>query len=520
MVDLLSFYPLRADAEFLCDGFLYGFRIPIDRSAPLPVFDTRSMKESMNPDCIRSLLLSDLDAHRVDGPFSSPPFENFVVSPIHAVPKDSGGFRLIHNLSFPIGDSINSRIHDMDATVQYSSFDDALDMVSSAGSCCLMLKFDIRNAFKLLPVAVEDWHLLGFYFDGNFYYEKCLSFGLRCSCLYFERFGQFLRFLLCSRSGHKNWISYLDDFFVVVPRDLPTLMSRSLDCIFELASQINLPLADEKQEGPATRVKFLGFIIDSEVGFVSLPDDKRLIILDSVTSILEAKKVNLRQVQSVAGRLAFAARIVPMGRPFIRSLYLFQKKFKLVHHRHKLTLEIREDLLMWRAILVEGFGPFRLFNRSFVHNHVLSLFTDAAASYGFGIVCGLSWVSFEWPVNFVYSKSITFLEFIPIVVSVFLFSDVLSGRKVVFNTDNEALVSILNKRTSPNAFILSLLRKFVILCVRFDIEFKALFVRGIENSAADALSRGLLDRFRILKPDANPDPVLVPHSLLRDLNLL
>jgi hypothetical protein len=48
---------------------------------------------------------------RIAGPFLSPPFQNLVCSPLGLIPKNiPGKFRLIHDLSFPKGNSINSHI--------------------------------------------------------------------------------------------------------------------------------------------------------------------------------------------------------------------------------------------------------------------------------------------------------------------------------------------------------------------------------------------------------------------------
>lgn len=516
---LLLSYTDKSDAQFLLDGFRFGFRIPIDRSKPLPVVDKFSIVPSSSNDCVRMLLQREFDAGRLDGPYEYPPFSPFVVSPVHAVPKDSGDFRLIHNLSYPLGDSINSRISDLDATVQYSSFDEALDMINSVGPNCLLAKFDIKSAFKLLPVAHEDWGLLGIYFDGLFYFEKCLSFGLRCSCLYFERFARFVKSLLCLRSGHRNWISYLDDFLIVVSCDEPDVMFNSLNSVKQLAHEINLPLATEKEEGPATCVKFLGFVIDTESGLVSLPQRKIDVILQEINVILTADKVSLLQIQSLAGRLSFAARVIVMSRPFIRALYMFQARFRLPYHKHRISAEIRDDLLMWKVILSDGFGPFRIFNRKFIPCYELQLYTDASKSFGGGVVFGNDWFYFKWPPHFADDKSISYLEFIPIVLSVFVFANRLTGIKLTLYTDNEALVAIISKKTSSDPFILSLLRKFVIQCVSLDLEIHASFVPGKENVLADKLSRGLLEQFFMLHPSPNSCPVVVSLDLFSKLGI-
>ena len=46
---------------------------------------------------------------RIAGPFLSPPFEPFITSPLGVVPKsEEGKFRVIHDLSFPKNNSVNS----------------------------------------------------------------------------------------------------------------------------------------------------------------------------------------------------------------------------------------------------------------------------------------------------------------------------------------------------------------------------------------------------------------------------
>ena len=73
-----------------------------------------------------------------------------------------GEYRLIHNLSFPAGQSINDGIPRDFCRVEYARFDDAVALVRTAGEGALMAKSDIKSAFRLLPIAPEDFELLGF----------------------------------------------------------------------------------------------------------------------------------------------------------------------------------------------------------------------------------------------------------------------------------------------------------------------------------------------------------------------
>ena len=61
---------------------------------------------------------------RIAGPFTSLPFDNFVISPLGLVPKkESGKYRIIHDLSFSKSDSVNLFISNAEATVQYESLE-------------------------------------------------------------------------------------------------------------------------------------------------------------------------------------------------------------------------------------------------------------------------------------------------------------------------------------------------------------------------------------------------------------
>lgn len=85
----------------------------------------------------------EIHAGRVGGPLTTPPFPNIQVSPLGLVPKKSPGeIRMIHHLSYPEGNSINSNIPKHSFTVQYQSIDTAIAIIKYLGKCCLLAKID------------------------------------------------------------------------------------------------------------------------------------------------------------------------------------------------------------------------------------------------------------------------------------------------------------------------------------------------------------------------------------------
>ena len=76
----------------------------------------------------------ELTGNRLAGPFSSPPFNSFCVSPLGLVPKKTPGeFRLIHHLSFPKGVSVNDGIPSEDTSVNYAMVSDAIRLINTLG---------------------------------------------------------------------------------------------------------------------------------------------------------------------------------------------------------------------------------------------------------------------------------------------------------------------------------------------------------------------------------------------------
>ena len=85
-------------------------------------------------------------------------------------------------------------------------------------------------------------------------------------------------------------------------------------------------------------------------------------------------------------------------------------------------------------------------------------------------------------------------------------------------TDNESVVHVINKQTSRDTYLLSLIRKVVLTCLRNNILFRAKHIPGIKNGLADSLSRLQVDKFKSLShgmdrvPTPPPPPTRTPEA--------
>ena len=170
--DRLAFYLKgynNVTSDYLIQGFLHGFSIRYFGS--LLAIRSPNLKSAMdNPTSVNDKLSKELAAGRIVGPFDSPPFETFRVSPLGLVPKKlPGEFRLIHHMhvSYPEGLSVNDGIPKELATVKYATIDDAVRLIKAIGKGCFLAKTDIKSAFRIIPVTPAIFHCLEWNGTGN-----------------------------------------------------------------------------------------------------------------------------------------------------------------------------------------------------------------------------------------------------------------------------------------------------------------------------------------------------------------
>ena len=98
-----------------------------------------------HPQVVQDYIDKELQADRIEGPFLQPPFPKYQMSSVGVVPKKaSGEFRIVHNLSYPEGTSVNDKISSSACSVSYASIEDAIHLVKTSGVGSHMAKTDIK----------------------------------------------------------------------------------------------------------------------------------------------------------------------------------------------------------------------------------------------------------------------------------------------------------------------------------------------------------------------------------------
>ena len=521
-VELLeSYLEGHPDSHFvssLCSGLREGFRIGY--SGPRTHSSYPNLRSAnLHPDILEHNLLTEVLNGHTAGPFPFPPFKHFRISPLGLVPKKhSSKWRTIFHLSYPKTSptSINANIPIEDYTLQYITIDNAIHLLLSLGKGAFMSKTDIQSAFRIIPIHPHDWELLGMQWKGLYFFDTVLPFGLRSAPFLFNMLSDALEWIIRHKLNITGVMHILDDFFIALPPPR-SHCSTALCHLLTLFTDLDIPLAPGKTFTPSTQLEFMGILLDSSLMEAKLPDDK-LTRLRSLVSVWQSKtSCRLHDLQSLIGSLHFACKVVAPGRPFLRRMISLTRGLSNPSSFIRLGKEFHKDLDMWAHFLASWNG-INLFLPPFSPCYdFVSLVTDASGSVGYGAFLHPHWFNGKWlPHQKLGSSpdiSIAWQELFPIYLACAVWGPFWCNRHVRFSCDNQAVVSIINTKSSKIPRIMDLLRPITLFTLQHNFTLTAVHLAGLQNGVADSLSRFQMERFRELAPEASPIGYPIPEYL-------
>ncbi|KAJ5904837.1 uncharacterized protein N7473_001753 [Penicillium subrubescens] len=429
------------------------------------------------------------------------------VSPLGLVPKHDGGWRRIHDLSWPPGQGLNQGIPDSWSAIEYMTIDAIYEQVTQAGPGCTIIKRDIKDAFRIVPVAEDNQHPLAFQWNDSTYVECCLPFGLATAPFLFNLFAEALHWILQCLLPLFYINHYLDDFIAITRSPSVSDPTGPFDEVYNgVTDYLRIPRNTIKDQ-QGTCVTVLGIQIDSIAMEARLPPGKLCRATLDAAAALNAASLSLKQTERLTGSLAFCSRVVRLGRTRLQSLYTFQAAFPHGRSaRRRISHEVRDDLEWWRDSLSLFNGVLLIdpCRRSITH-----LYTDASNT-GQGLFffsskstsdCWLAHCHQLHPSNAaslalaqdahahqVAHAHINTQEVDAILQGFLLFSHHWLHHTLVIHTDSSTAYTGLSKgflHGPPNAPLKSLL----ILAAARDIQIVPHWLPSGENTLADALSR-------------------------------
>ena len=273
-------------------------------------------------------------------------------------------------------------------------------------------------------------------------------------------------------------------------------------------AHLGIPIADDKLEGPSTRLTYLGIEIGSDDMVIRLPEEKLL----ELHSLLEAWssrcKCTKRELLSLIGKLSFAAKVVKPDRLFVRRLIDLSKTVKRLNYHIAVNSESREDILWWHRF-IRSWNSVAIIQSPPVTSDEFMLFTDASGTLGFGAVYRSHWFSSPWPIHLKH-HSINFKELFATVVAAQVWGYSWQNRQVLVMSDNKPVCDCWQSKSAKDPHLMRLFRYLFFHAAKFNFNIMFQHLPGHSNYYADLLSRLQVRKFQQVAPSADLLPTTIP----------
>ena len=243
----------------------------------------------------------------VAGPFSTPPTAGFRANPLAVVVRN-GKVRPILNMSGPKGRSFNDNVDKSKleklhmGTAKQFGFS-----LKKAGKEAKFSKFDLQDAYKLMPARREDYRLQGFCWLGRWFVETQQGFGGVPSPANFDKLAKTKDTIVCIKSNTPRSSVHraLDDSPCVAQAGSGIVENFS-STMKSVCRDINMPLAEnckaaEKAFELQTRGTVLGVSFDSTNLTWFLSKEKSEKIVRRCLETANASHVELKTTEKLMG---------------------------------------------------------------------------------------------------------------------------------------------------------------------------------------------------------------------------
>eukprot|EP00731_Ephydatia_muelleri_P000792 Em0001g792a len=214
--------------------------ISFSRTKPLRSTANNLFSATLHPEPVAEYLANELKLNRMLGPFNDDieEFQSVHVNRFGVIPKEhgTGKWRLITDLSYPPGSSVNDGIDPSLCSLRYNL---------GRG----------RGAYQLIPVHPDNRWLLGTKCEPFVQYmDPMHPFGLHSSAKIFNAVADALEWRL-KAVGVTYVYHYLDDFTVLGAPGTDEF-SRAVSKLHIIYSKLGIPLATHKSDSLVPRPRF------------------------------------------------------------------------------------------------------------------------------------------------------------------------------------------------------------------------------------------------------------------------
>ena len=320
------------------------------------------------------------------GHFAGPIFDfdksKFKINSIMTADKPGGHIRVVGNLSAPKGQSFNDGISEnrkKDWPVFMTTVSQFAKMIVKAGRYAYMACSDLKDAYKMIPVTLEQRKLQAYHFCGALFIELKLIFGDKLSCQYFDKFHYAILHAFVYPVSNFPPVAQgrtVDDIPSVVPQNAKHALIRFVEQYRKALRALNLKAADNdpsctkafdcSQEGEVLGIRF------NTVEFTwSLPHSKLVCLVTDLRRLASDGKVkhSLWELESLLGKLIHVSQLCPPLKTFLsETTFLMGEHIRMLSgeqgyvnnedrdkHIFQAPEGVRHDLLLVAALLADTY---------------------------------------------------------------------------------------------------------------------------------------------------------------------
>jgi hypothetical protein len=446
------------------------------------------------PEDVKSYLEKEIKHQAVLGPFEKNPFHGEAFySPLNTrSKKDSEERRIIVDLSHPEHKSVNlgidkSKYLGEGIKLSFPKVYEFAELVREKGVGSTMFKRDMRRYYRQIPIDPGDTHMLGYQFDGKEYFDCVLPMGMTSSAYIAQRVSNAI--LGIFKSKGRSGVIYIDDLAGV---EVKSNGEKAFEEMKNILEKVGVEESVSKACKPSTNMKFLGIEIDSVKMEMRIDKDRVKEIREELIIWYKKDYASLKEVQSLLGKLNFAASCVVQGRLFISRIIDFLKQFRNKRGKLKIGDDLKKDVEWWQRFMVSYNGRSIIPENLWFSPDVI-MSTDACLEGGGGFSNG-KFFHIKFPVEVKEKlKDINSLELYTVLIAVRVWKEFLIKKNFNIYCDNEVSVININSGRSKVKSTQSMLRELRYHEAQGEFQIRAKHIAGVENRIADCLSRWEFD---------------------------
>ena len=482
--------PVISDAS-LVDCLAFGFPIGF-QEAVIPCTDAPNHPSACsNPSHVTQYLHTELDHGAMLGPFVSPPFLHwFRTNPTMTRPKrDSDNLRVILDLSYPLGRSVNSSIpvEALDGAqfkLRLPAPSALAASIRSLGPGCDMFKVDLSRAYRQLRSDRLDWPFFGIHWQDEFFLDVAVPFGLRHGASACQRTTEAVVKVASHRHGTKAH-PYIDDTSAAA---LPAVSSWQYQGLLNIMVELGLDAALAKCQPPSRRMIWVGVVYDSDNLTMAIDPERISEARWLCAEFLHRDFIMLREIQSLVGKIFHVSKCASPAHRFCSRLLDLLRAAQRTSPL-PVTEQARLDARWFYSFLPLCNGMALI--KSDTADLVVQV--DACLASAGGVCATMGYYHFRFPQGIAQCGfCIAALEAFNILVACRLWAPVWKGQHVLLFSDSWVVVCAINSGAAFEPLIRAVMREIWLLAAVFDIELVVRHRPGASMVTADALSRASL----------------------------